>query len=152
MPKQALITNYFANNHPAKTTNHTLEDNPPRNFIIKHSVLSGADHTYTATLPGGVNGPLAGGCFASLELYEDQNGDQWINHIETAPQAQRCGLATRLCVMAIQQYGTLYASNSQYDPGGDDDTRHLSQEGAALVTRLIQRNIMQAGWLRAPVI
>lgn len=130
---QPLITNYLDANSPARTNGHTLERNPPdpsRSLLTNHIIIDGAEHNFTAKLQGGLNGPLGGGCFGTLELYEDNAGHMWINHIVVADNAQRCKIASKLCMKAIAAHGHLYASNSHVDPGGKYDTRHLSQEGA----------------------
>jgi hypothetical protein len=155
MLTQPLITNYLNANSPARTNGHTLERNrpdPSRSLLINHIIIGGAEQHFTAKLQGGLDGPLVGGCFGTLELYEDNAGGMWINHIEVAENAQRCKIASKLCMKAITAHGHLYASNSHVDPGGNHDTRHLSEEGAALVRDLINRGIMAQDWLRPPAI
>jgi GNAT superfamily N-acetyltransferase len=145
---QPLITNFLAANDPRRTAGHTFGQNPQANHVRHNTqVMSDGHGHYWAILPGYPQFQIG-----TLALYEDNNDDQWINHIVVLPQFQRMGVARRLVQRAIQEHGHIYASNSPHDPGGDDDTRHLSQEGAALVTGLIVGGIMHANWLRPPVI
>lgn len=139
--KQTLITNYIVGG----TVGHTLEDNPPPEYVrTQLNIQANAGADYVARLPTANAGELS--------LYEDNQGDFWLNHIYVEPQARRCGVARRLMQQAINDHGHIYASNSHIDPGGEDDTRHLSVEGAALVAGLIAEGTMQANWLRAPEI
>lgn len=146
--RQPLISNFFGPNDPGRTVNHTLEQNPPPNYIRHHTMIQKDGRgLFWAVLPA-----LPALRLGELDIYFDRIGGKWINHIEVRPQYQRCGVAARMVRTAIQDYGHIYASNSHIDPGGYNDTRHLSQEGAALVNGLIASGAMQANWLRPPVI
>lgn len=141
--KQPLITNFLN-----QTVNHTLEDNPPAEFVrASAAVLTNNNGHYWAVLPNFPDFILG-----TLDLYKDNNEDNWLNHINVLDQCQHMGIGTKLMRKAIEDFGHIYASNSLDEPGGDDDTRHLSHEGAGLVNSLIARGIMQANWFREPVI
>lgn len=144
---QPLITNFLAAN---ATAGHTMGQNPPADYVRHRArVMTDQNGHYWAILPHFPHIRLG-----ELTLYQDNNGDQWINHIVVEHQYQRMGVASRLIRRAIRDshHRRIYASNSPHDPGGDGDTRHLSQEGAALVNGLIQNGTMQQAWLRPPVI
>lgn len=68
-----------------------------------------------------------------LVLYEDNQGTFWINFVQVPQYAQRKGIASRLLQMAIDDHGTIYASLQGPDEDDENDTRHLSPDGDALV-------------------
>ncbi|WP_226646537.1 GNAT family N-acetyltransferase [Microbulbifer variabilis] len=125
-------------------TGGTLEDNPPANWLKKQIKITqdGGYHFY-ASVPGHSH------VYGTLDLYLDYRGDLWINHIDVQQAARRCGVGSKLVLAAIKKYGKVYASRSGQDAEvDDDDTRHLSHEGAALVNHLIARGAMKETWLR----
>lgn len=82
------------------------------------------------------------GTIGSLELlYDESNGTYWINHIEIDERTRRRGVATLLLQAAIDAHGTIYASLQAAEADTDVDTRHLTDEGNALVTRCMNRGM-----------
>jgi len=77
-----------------------------------------------------------------LELYEDEDDRNWVNHIEVNDQWQRRGLGRQLIQAAIRIYGTIYFSTQANNEAVEDgDTRHLSFEGAALANSCVRNGL-----------
>ncbi|WP_146093470.1 hypothetical protein [Xanthomonas pisi] len=160
--KQPKITNYFYTRMPGrrrlmKRTNSFVADEdcyPAGAWLYDLQLDAEDDHLWFGlrSRDNFMPGPLESGTFAYLAIYVDNQGGKWINYIHVAKFAERRGLGRRLIEAAIAHHGHIYASNSAEDPGGDADTRHLLEPGARLVTKLINLGVMQAGWLKQPVI
>ena len=88
----------------------------------------------------------------SLELYEDSEGRYWLNNIDVKPDYQRKGIGLSLLNEAVNAYGEIYAATnfSKDQEEEDADTRHLSQEGAALVNCALRNGILQPEWCFNP--
>jgi ribosomal protein S18 acetylase RimI-like enzyme len=88
-----------------------------------------------------------------LTIYEDDAG-AWINNVSVKDSLQGRGIGSKMVEAAVESYGALYASSAnkqQEDDHGDDgDTRHLSEEGAALVASCIRKGIMKDSWYKYP--
>ncbi|HEX5407262.1 MAG TPA: hypothetical protein VFX16_33730 [Pseudonocardiaceae bacterium] len=77
-----------------------------------------------------------------LDLYEDEDDRNWVNNIEIDAQWQRRTLGRQLIQAAVNRYGTIYFSRqASYEAVEDDDTRHLSTEGAALAASCIRQGL-----------
>lgn len=105
--------------------------------------------TVEAKLPGY-------GKVGECEFVEDDDEDDgryWIHWIETNVQHRRRGVGVALIQAGVNKYGAVYASRAskqaheQRDP---DDTRWLTDEGAALVNACIKKGIMKQQWLVDP--
>lgn len=139
--KQTRIDYYFGN-----SPDRFVKDGVWSKQFVQTAKTIGSEFEYKAILEHV-------GEIGDLTLYEDNQGGIWLNNIEVHDKAQRCGIATRLVLAAIQEHGRIYASRSHQDGhGGQHDTRRLTEEGAALVNYLIQRGIMNENDLRNPII
>lgn len=96
-----------------------------QNFVIE-----GDGHDYTARL-------LDGTRVGSLTLYEDDDGQFWINNIDTEAAYRRRGIGTLLVIAALADHQDIYASTQRADHDDAEDTRHLEPDGRALVDALI---------------
>lgn len=77
-----------------------------------------------------------------LELYEDEDDRNWVNSVEVDNQWQRRGYGRLLIQEAIDRYGKIYFSTqTKQEAVEDDDTRHLSVEGAALANSCVRRGM-----------
>lgn len=78
-----------------------------------------------------------------LDLYEDDNGRYWVNNVEVNDQWQRRGYGRLLIREAADHYGaTIYFSKQTNQEARDnDDTRHLSTEGAALANSCVSHGL-----------
>lgn len=129
--KQTLITDYFGN--PNQQGAQAQPGGGPLVFAPEEVVIDGDDGEYTARVEGL-------GQLGELSLLEEE-GVQWINYIEVHAGARRRGIGTRLLQRAIDEYGKLYASTQPADMDNGGDTRHLTDEGDALVSRCIDRGM-----------
>ncbi|MFU2878317.1 hypothetical protein ACM7M8_02225 [Pseudomonas aeruginosa] len=153
--RQPLITNYiiigkdkFGN--PIYMTNNAYLDESvnsvtgcmSREYIRENVKIEGDDMDYYAELPGV-------GRIGEFQLYKDNNGLVWINFMDVVSGARRSGVATKMYLAAKEVHAQIYASRSGKDAElGEDDTRHLSSEGAAFVNALIEKGLMKAGNFR----
>lgn len=81
----------------------------------------------------------------SLELLDDSDGS-WVNNIDVQAEWQKRGVGTALIAAAIAHNGTIYFSEAPEDNENDDsDTRHCSEEAAALANSCIRKN-MKVEW------
>ena len=87
-----------------------------------------------------------------LELYTDRDGREWINNIRVYAQFQGRGIGLRLLHAAVEDHGAVYAAvdMTQDDEENDDDTRHLSTEGVALVNSALRNGVLQEAWCFNP--
>lgn len=88
----------------------------------------------------------------SLELFEDRERRQWINYINVEPEFQRRGIGMSLLSHAVAEHGRIYAAVGMQssEETGEEDTRHLSTEGAALVTSAVRNGILNEAWCFNP--
>lgn len=88
----------------------------------------------------------------TLELYQDESGREWINNIIVEERFQRRGIGLSLLNAAVQMHGEIYAATGMHrdDEVGDDDTRHLSDEGLALVNSALRNDVLQDDWCFNP--
>ena len=87
---------------------------------------------------------------AEFEYRYDDAGRVWLAHASTRNDWQRQGIGRRMIAAAVDYYGEVWASTAGAAEESDDDTRHLSQEGAALVTSCVRAGIMRPSWVRNP--
>lgn len=150
--RQALITNYFKPVN-GQFTNTTFEDS-----VDTILATMSAEYKYANTR---VDVDENGNCQAYLVLLAGDvlvghldlieiDGSYWINNVGVRDSAQRCGIGTKMYRAAHAKLNEpIYASRGhKNEDTDDDDTRHLSVEGAALVNSLIRNGHMNGGWLR----
>lgn len=78
--------------------------------------------------------------------FEEIDGRFWIVGIETEANYRRRGIGTTLIYAGIAKYGNVYASSAtkqKHEEHDENDTRWLTDEGAALVRTCISRGIMR---------
>lgn len=87
-----------------------------------------------------------------LELFQDPQGRQWINFIEVEQDFQRRGIGLSLLSHAVDKHGEIYAAVDMQasEETGEDDTRHLSEQGAALVSSAVRNGILKEEWCFNP--
>ncbi len=96
-----------------------------------------------------------------LNLYEESSDDErrnedsvfWLNGIYTSEGHQSKGYARKLIEEAIQIYGKILISKAteyEHKQNNDDTARHLTDDGAALVTRLVSHGVIEREWLVNP--
>lgn len=94
--------------------------------------------------------------FAENEDCDDdyyQEPRYWLNGIYTTEGYGRKGYATLLIQEAINVYGELYVSTAteyEHKQRGDDAARQLTDEGAFLVNKLKNKNILKKEWFINP--
>ena len=91
------------------------------------------------------------------KYYIDQNGDYWVEDISVVCAHWLKGYATELILAAITEYGQVYFSdtsrsefNTKY-PRHGYDSRYLTEDGRALVEKLINKKLIPADWLRKQI-
>lgn len=95
--------------------------------------------TYTAFYDGTEAGELS--------LFEDYEGRLWLNNVSS--NNQRIGIGLSLLKEAVEHHGVIYAATDgfqKFQEVNDDDTRHLSIEGAALVNSAVRNGILLREW------
>ena len=144
--RQALITNYM-NNWDGVV--RTLEQHAPRAWVPNNLQLVYDDEgpEIIAYLPYG-----GGREVARLELYVDNQGGHWINHVDVhSVHHRRYGIATSMYRHAVDHIGPIYASSDPNPTGWQGDDRELVGEGLNFVQSLRQRGYMQHDWFRLPI-
>lgn len=87
-----------------------------------------------------------------IEDYDD-DGRMWLFYVETDANFRRRGIATALMRAAVQYHGAIYVSQAgqgDHEQRDQNDTRWLTQDGAALVNSCVQRGILRPEWLVNP--
>ncbi|MCK9220444.1 MAG: GNAT family N-acetyltransferase [Bacteroidales bacterium] len=97
-------------------------------------------------------GELGGKIVTTIELYDDDEGDVWINSASTEEAFQGRGYGSQVVEKIVEAHGRVYASSAdksehENDPG---DIRYLSTEGARLVQSCIRKGIMDKDWYFNP--
>lgn len=87
---------------------------------------------------------------AEFEYRCDDAGRVWLANASTRTDWQRQGIGQRMIAAAVDYYGAVWASTAGAMEESVDDTRHLSEAGAALVTSCVRAGIMQPSWVRNP--
>ena len=88
-----------------------------------------------------------------LSLFEDHKERQWLNNVSSTHQSVGIGLS--LLIAAVETHGAIYAATDgfqSFQEVNDDDTRHLSIEGAALVNSALRNGILLQEWCFNPAI
>lgn len=89
-----------------------------------------------------------------LELADyDDDGNMWLMYVITPAQFQRRGYAAMLMRAAVAEHGAIYVSQAgqqEHEQRDDDDTRWLTDDGAAFVNRCVAKGILQQQWLVNP--
>jgi GNAT superfamily N-acetyltransferase len=85
----------------------------------------------------------------------DEFGDDrlWLTHIDTDAAYQRRGIGLRMLQAAVDEYGAVWASSAsqgEHTAQEEDDTRYLTEEGAALVNAAVARGILRPEWVVNP--
>ena len=100
-------------------------------------VLTQSENTFEASLTGG-------NVISHVECEEFEDGEYWLVDAETQPEYQRRGLARQLVENAVNYYEIVFASlatQQEHEDYDDNDTRYLTEEGAALVNSCINHGI-----------
>lgn len=145
--KQPLITNYFKS-EGGEYTNTTFEDSwpaivallSPEYKLVNTFVQVDEYGSCKAYLKVGFRDVYVG----YLDLMED-SGSYWVNNVWVAECMRRCGIATKMYLAArkkLKMAPILFSTNPKADDD-DDDTRHLSEEGAALANGLAGKGCMK---------
>jgi GNAT superfamily N-acetyltransferase len=77
----------------------------------------------------------------------------WLNGIYVKNSFQRQGIATKLIVKAIDEFGEVFVSSAEqweHKQNGDTSARELCDDGADLVNKLIKRKIIKKEWMINP--
>lgn len=85
-----------------------------------------------------------------LDLFEDDQGRYWLNHITTSECFQRKGIGLAMLERAVFYKEAIYAAENMSSSDDPDDTRHLSSEGAALVNAAKRKNVLRKEWCFDP--
>jgi hypothetical protein len=87
-----------------------------------------------------------------LDDYND-NGQMWMMYVETPAQFQRRGYAAMLMKAAVQEHGAVYVSTGskqEHENVDEDDTRWLTEDGAAFVNKCLAKGILRHEWVVNP--
>jgi hypothetical protein len=79
----------------------------------------------------------------------DEDGRYWLMFVETDEQYRRQKIGVTLLQAGVERYGAIYASSAtqqMHEDSDENDTRYLTEEGAALVTAAIAKGIMRPEW------
>jgi GNAT superfamily N-acetyltransferase len=99
-----------------------------------------------------VNGIQTEVAHIELDDYDD-NGRTWLMYVTTEQGYRRRGYATMLMRAAVAEYGAIYVSQAgqqDHENRDDNDTRWLTDDGAALVNSCVVKGILQQAWLVNP--
>jgi len=91
----------------------------------------------------------------NLDIYEDDNDLFWLNGIDVNKAFRRNGIATKMIKRAIKEYGEVYisiASQNQHNDNNDNTARYLCDDGADLINKLLERNIIKKKWMKNPFV